>query len=304
MSLKATQHVPVLLKALLDLLHPQPNEHYVDATLGGAGMAEAILQATRPEGKLIGIEQDSAALAKARKRLELFGSRFIPRSGNFRALDTLIEGALPHIDGIYFDLGISSDQLADTSRGISFQNPDAPLDMRMDRREGAFTAADLLKSSAEEDLIAVFKNYGEEPKAIAIAGQIVARRKEAELKTIADLLDVIKTVYPKTYYRRHPATKVFQALRIAVNDELEVLTEALPKAFEQLFFGGRLAVISFHSLEDRIVKHYFKKLVRENNATLLTKKAVQPSRQEVLTNPRSRSAKLRVITKTKKEKQT
>lgn len=295
-----TKHVPVLLTELLDLLQPQPHQHYVDATLGGGSMAEAILNKTAPDGRVIGIEQDAGALSRSVKRLESFGSRFEGRHGNFKDIDILAHNSLPRIDGIYFDLGISSDQLADSARGISFQNPDAPLDMRMSQEDENFTAADLLMSASEDDLVAVFSRYGEEPKSKTIAREVVRYRKDKTFTTVQDLLNVIDAVYPRRFYRRHPGTKVFQSLRIAVNDELNVIEEALPKAFAMLSHEGRLAVISFHSLEDRIVKHYFKKLTADGLAENLTKKVITPSTKELLINPRSRSAKLRVIKKTKK----
>jgi 16S rRNA (cytosine1402-N4)-methyltransferase len=298
---KHTEHIPVLLKELLDLLQPKRNQHFVDATFGGGSMAKEILKQTSPYGKLIGIEQDRKAIKGAKVLNNEFSDRLIVREGNFKDIDILVQGTLSRIDGIYFDLGISTDQLNDQSRGISFQNPEARLDMRMAQHDDSFTAAQLLMNADEDDLAALLKNYGDEPRSKLFAKRIVATRKERPFETVADLLAIVKAIYPNTYYMRHPGTKVWQALRIAVNDELASIEEALPKAFDLLADDGRLAVIAFHSLEDRIVKQFIKKLVKEKRAIKVTKKVITPGEKEVRENPRARSAKLRVIKKQKQK---
>ena len=290
-----TKHVPVLLDALLDLLQPQPNKTYIDATLGGGGMAHAILKMTKPNGTIVGIEQDNKAIERVKK-----SARLKILYGNFRSIDNLV-GKDQKFDGIYFDLGISTDQLDDDTRGISFQKSDAPLDMRMSVDKEHFTAAQLLNNAAEVDLVNVFSSYGQEPRSKTVARKIVSARKVKPFERVEDLLNVIQKVYPKNYYKKHPGTKVWQALRIAVNDELAAIETALPKAFALLQPGGKLIVISFHSLEDRIVKQYFKSKIKEGTASTLNKRVITPTALEIKTNPRSRSAKLRGIQKEKKK---
>ena len=286
-----TKHVPVLLDALIDLLQPKTNEHYIDATLGGAGMATRVLEKIAPEGTVTGIEQDSSAIDRIKKN-----ERLLIVEGNFRDIEKLVSTEKSY-DGIYFDLGISTDQLEDDTRGISFLNENAPLDMRMSIDEKSFTAAQLLNNANEIDLVNVFSKYGEEKKSKTFAKEIVKARKIKPLETVKDLLEVVHVVYPRTYYKKHPGTKVWQALRIAVNDELAAIEEALPKAFDLLSSGGTLAVISFHSLEDRIVKQYFKSVVKKGLALPLTKKVIMPTEAEIKINPRARSSKLRGIKK-------
>ena len=284
-----TQHVPVLLEELLALLQPTANQHFIDATLGGAGMAHAFLDHTKPNGVVVGIEQDVAAIKNVKKH-----ERLHIVQGNFRNILELTS-EYDQIDGIYFDLGISSDQLL-RKGGISFQDPNAPLDMRMNTKEG-FTAADLLNSAAEKDIVNILSAYGEERKSKTVAREIIKARTVKPFATVEDLLNVVQVVYPKKYYKKHPGTQIWQALRIAVNDELDAIEEALPKAFEKLSSGGRVAVISVHSLEDRIVKNYFKTITKEGKAKLLNKKIIIPTDKELKINPRARSAKLRGIEK-------
>lgn len=289
-----TKHVPVLLDALIDLLQPKPNEHYIDATLGGAGMANRVLEEITPNGTVTGIEQDIAAIERINRT-----ERLLIVKGNFRDINKLVHKDKAY-SGIYFDLGISTDQLEDGTRGISFQDESAPLDMRMSTDKKNFTAAQLLNNANEIDLVNVFSKYGEEQRSKTFAKEIVKIRKTKPFETVKDLLEVVHMVYPNKYYKKHPGTKVWQALRIAVNDELAVLEEVLPKAFELLCLGGVLAVISFHSLEDRIVKQYFKSIVKEGIASPLTKKVITPTEAEIKINPRARSSKLRGIKKGKK----
>lgn len=289
-------HQPVLLEEVLSYLSCQPEGVYIDCTLGGAGHAEAILDQTSPAGSLLGIDQDETALLAAAKRLKPYGDRVQLVQGNFRWVDELWRASgLVAPKGILFDLGVSSPQLDEIERGFSYRE-DAPLDMRMDRRQQE-TAADLVNTLPEAKLARIISKYGEERWAARIAKFIVNRRRQQPINTTEELVDVIKAAIPAGARRRgpHPARRTFQALRIAVNDELEALREGLAAAKEILAPGGRICVISFHSLEDRIVKHTFRSWALENGFTVLTKKPVVPASKEADENPRARSAKLRAI---------
>ena len=293
----ASIHKPVLLSELLDLLQPAPNENFVDGTTGGGGMAEEVLKRTAPNGKVLCIDIDKRALARAREKLSPKRGRTIFLNGNFKDIDLLVKSSgLERVDGIYLDLGISSDQLESETRGFSFRFPEAYLDMRMG--ENVPLRADvILNTFSRETLETILRSYGEESKAKVFAEEIIRFRKKRHFVKVSDLLSVVEKVYPARKSKLHPGTKVFQALRIAVNDELTNLETFLPKAFEVLSSKGRLAVIAFHSLEDRIVKRFVKEVIKSGHGTALSKKAIRPTREEVLKNPRSRSAKLRVVKK-------
>ena len=298
------EHIPVLLEEVLAGLEVRPGGRYIDATLGAGGHAASILRASAPNGKLLGLDADPEAVAFARDRLRPFDDRSTLQVWNFRHLNTVaVAQGFEQVDGILMDLGLSSRQLADAHRGFSFSQ-EGPLDMRLDPSAGT-TAAHLVNALSESELSQILWEYGEERHARRIARVIVANRP---LHTTGQLADLVA----RTIGRRekiHPATRTFQALRIAVNQELVALDEALPQARDLLQPGGRLAVIAFHSLEDRLVKRFYQRESRdcicppeapfcicEHQATLrvITRKPIRPTEAEVEQNPRSRSARLRV----------
>jgi 16S rRNA (cytosine1402-N4)-methyltransferase len=306
-----TSHVPVLLAETLALLQPESGFSYVDGTLGGGGHAEAILERSSPAGRLLGIDLDPEALQRAAGRLERFGERVVLVNDSFAELERLVRwhGFAP-ARGILLDLGLSSDQLA-SERGFGFRAA-APLDMRFNPRGSGPSARDLLRRFDASELADVFWKYGEEPRARQIARAIVEQRARRPIETTDELAALVERVAGGRRGKTHPATRVFQALRIAVNHEIENLERALPQAMEVLDVGGRLAVISFHSLEDRLVKRYFAGLVspcicppglpmcvcgRQPTARLLTRHGLRASPEEVARNPRSRSATLRAVEK-------
>jgi 16S rRNA (cytosine1402-N4)-methyltransferase len=302
-----------LLAEVTHYLSPHPGSIVVDCTLGGAGHAAKIAAAIAPDGLLIGIDQDDSALAAAAATLRL-GQQARLLKGNFGDLDRLLSDAkVPYADGFLFDLGVSSPQLDFAERGFSYQT-DAPLDMRMDPNAGGITAADVVESYQEADLARVIRDYGEERWAARIAAFIVAARARRPVTTTLQLVDVIKAAIPAAARKDgpHPARRTFQALRIEVNHELEVLERALDAAVRWLVPGGRIVVISYHSLEDRVVKQTFARLSQGCTCPpglpvcvcgavpvlrVLTRRAVTPSAEEVERNPRSRSAKLRASEK-------
>ncbi len=287
-------HVPVLRTEVLALLQPRPGGRYLDATVGLGGHAEAILQASEPSGMLLGIDRDAESLALARQRLEPFGSRVRLLQGRFENLHELL-GAEEGFDGVVFDLGASSLQLDAAERGFSFGR-EGPLDMRMDRGTG-MTAADLVERLSEVELADVIFRWGEERWSRRIARAIVEARRQAPIRTTAVLAEVVAKAIPRRAWPRriHPATRTFQAVRIAVNDELSGLAPALDSAVGLLCPRGRLVAISFHSLEDRIVKQTWRRLEAAGRARILTKRPITPGDAEVATNPRARSAKLRAL---------
>ncbi|MBD3359527.1 MAG: 16S rRNA (cytosine(1402)-N(4))-methyltransferase RsmH [Candidatus Buchananbacteria bacterium] len=306
------EHKPVLLDEVVEYLKPQPNQNFIDCTVGGGGHAKAILQKTGPNGKLLGIDLDIQAIEAAKQNLQEFKDRIILINDNYQNLKQILyDTGFNKINGILLDLGLSSYQIQAKTRGFSFKG-DSFLDMRFGETEQ--TAADIINKYKEADLIRIFKEYGEERYAKQIAQEIVDLRKKQPITKTNQLVDIIEKVYknkPKPK-KIHVATKVFQALRIEVNNELANLKKILPQALEALFKNGRLVVISFHSLEDKIVKEFFKKeskdclcppqipvCVCEHKAQLkiLTKKVVKPSQTEIMKNPRSRSAKLRAVVK-------
>lgn len=303
-------HQSVLLKETIELLEPEKGGIFVDCTLGLGGHSEAILQSS-PNIELIGIDQDTEAIGFAKKRLERFGNRFKIFHANFSEVEEVLKQAkIEKVDGILADLGISSLQLDSETRGFSFRF-DAPLDMRMDANSESETAAEILETLSEFEIARIIYEYGEERFSRRIAKRIVDRRANGKsLQTTKELADLVYGAVPRNKKDKiHPATKTFQALRIAVNHELEILENFLRTAIDKLNVNGRLAVISFHSLEDRIVKRTFLKLSgkcecppkfptcicgAEKKVEILTRKPIVPQEFEVENNPRARSAKLRV----------
>jgi len=284
-------HVSVLLAETLELLAVRPGGLYVDGTVGLGGHAEAVLHASAPDGRLVGLDRDGETLERARARLAPFGGRVRLEQGDYREIPERLAGE--QADGILLDLGISSVQLDDAERGFSFQ-AEGPLDMRMDRSSGE-TAADVVNRTRESELADILHEYGEEPAARRIARAIAFARERKPLATTRELADVVRRAAPRS--RRpglHPATRTFQALRIRVNRELDGLGEAFERAASCLAPGGRMAVIAFHSLEDRASKEAFRAL-STRGFRLLTKKPVRPGEDEVRANPRARSARLRAL---------
>ncbi len=298
-------HVPVLGEQVLRSLHIEPGARVIDATVGSGGHASLILQASSPDGRLLGLDADPEAIRHATGVLHEFGSRVILQTANFRDLRPVALGqSFDEVDGILLDLGLSSRQLSDAGRGFSFSR-EGPLDMRMNPDTGEPASA-LVNDLAEADLARLIWRYGEERRARQIARSVVAARPLATTRELAELIAGIVGGRG----RIHPATRTFQALRIAVNDELQALELALPQAVDLLRPGGRLAVISFHSLEDRLTKQFFRQEARDcicppeapictcgHHASLrtVTRKPIRPSGEEIAQNPRSRSAKLRVV---------
>ncbi len=308
------QHQTVLLTETVESLRPRPGGIYVDGTLGGGGHTALLLQRSNPDGTVIGIDQDSFALTKAAKRLAQFQQmgRLQLVHANFSLLAAIIAGfGYSAVDGILFDLGFSSFQMDSPERGFSYR-VDAPLDMRMDPNTPT-SAADLANTAPEEELLRIISEYGEERWAARIARKIVQRRQETVITTTGQLTQIILDAYPtKNRDGTHPARRTFQALRIAVNRELEILADVLQQAVNVLSPGGWVAVISFHSLEDRIVKQFFKQEASQcicppglpicqcdhkQSLKIITRKPVLPTAEEVRANPRARSAKLRVAEK-------
>lgn len=285
-------HEPVLFDEVMAALAPRAGGRYVDGTLGNAGHAAGILERSSPDGRLLGIDLDPHALQAAREALATYGERATLVHGSFAHLgDIARECRLTPVDGVILDLGLSSMQLAQAERGFSFQS-DGPLDMRFDP-SGDTTAADLVNTLPADELADILYQYGEERMSRRIARAIVNARP---LHTTAELADVVARCVGRRG-RIHPATRAFQALRIAVNDELEVLEQGLAQGVNALTSGGRLAVIAFHSLEDRVVKNYFRQQAGAGTLCLVTRRPLQASEAERERNPRSRSAKLRVAEK-------
>jgi len=303
-------HLPVLAEEVIEMLQPAAGSLQIDATVGGGGHTERILEASDPDGRLLGLDADGAAIARVAQRLERFGDRLVLRQANFRELGSVAPAAgFGAVDGLLFDLGLSSFQLADTERGFGFR-AGGPLDMRFDTGRGV-SAAELLATLDATELTALFRRFGEEPFAPRIARAIVEARRAASITTAEELAALIERVAPRTAPGRrriHPATRVFQALRIAVNEELDALSEALAVAVDLLRPGGRLVVLSYHSLEDRIVKRFLdaerKGCIcppsvpvcvcgRTARLRLVTRPSLTPTDAEIAANPRARSARLR-----------
>jgi 16S rRNA (cytosine1402-N4)-methyltransferase len=311
------RHQPVMLREVLELLKPYSGGNFIDCTLGGGGYTRAIAERVMPSGRLLSIDLDNLAIRNAKKNLL---ENIIIVHGNFKNLKKIIETNWPsrenkNFNGVVFDLGLSSAQLEDRSRGFAFKM-DAPIDMAFGGQDDALISTkDILNNHSEEELFKIFINYGEEKYSRSIARNIIKTRKTKPITTTGELVKIIsQAVPPSVRYNkhRHFATKIFQALRIATNDELTNISEALPQALSMLASGGRLAVISYHSLEDRIVKNYFKLESRDclcppempvcqcghkARLKIITKKAITPSPEEISANPRARSGKLRVAEK-------
>jgi len=295
MNREGGEHLPVLVEEVSFLLRPRRGGWVVDATVGLGGHAEALLERGAGAARLLGIDADPESLARACDRLGRFGARVLLRQGNFRRLERLARDAeVTEAETVLLDLGLSTYQLEASGRGFSFQTEE-PLDMRIGPSPGP-RAAEVLQGMSEAELARLLLEYGEEPHARRIARAIVRRRQRAPLTTTQDLVAVVKAAVPRRAWprRTHVATRTFQALRIAVNDELGALAEALPQAARLLALGGRLGVISFHSGEGRVVKRAFRTLA-SGPYLLLTPSPIRPSRDEVRTNPRARSARLRII---------
>lgn len=291
-------HESVLSEEVLFWLSPRPGQFFIDGTLGAGGHASRILEKTGPQGKIIGFDRDPSALEEAGRVLRPFGERVTMRHDRYQNIpNRLMESHAGQVDGMLLDLGVSSMQLDNASRGFSFTQ-DGPLDMRMDPTESE-TAAKLIHRVREDVLREILWKWGEERFARRVARAIIRRREVKPIETTAELARVVAQAVPGSYRhgRIHPATRTFQAIRIAVNRELEELEAFLPSALPLLKEGGRMAVISFHSLEDRIVKRAFRDFKQQGLGVILTKKPIEASEAEAGRNPRARSAKLRVFMK-------
>ena len=305
-------HVSVLLNECLEGLNIKENGIYVDGTQGGAGHSSEILKRLSKEGRLIGIDQDTDALKAAKERLKDYSNVTFVHS-NFSNIENVLNNLnIDGVDGILMDLGVSSYQLDEGERGFSYMK-DAPLDMRMNR-ENDFSAYNVVNEYSEEDLYRIIRDYGEEKFAKRIASFIVENRQEKNIETTLELVEIIKNAIPAKARREgpHPAKRTFQAIRIEVNSELSILNKTIEDGVEKLNKGGRMAIITFHSLEDRIVKNKFRDLAvscrcpkefpvcvcgEKAKVKIISRKAIEPTKEEVEINPRSRSAKLRVIEK-------
>lgn len=297
--MEITTHKSVLLHEVVEGLNLKKNARYLDGTINAGGHAKTLWEASGHTLRIVGFDQDGEALKRASTTLKEVKELTLILSNFRHFLSELSKRNIREgFDGVLLDLGLSSDQLDTSGRGFSFRY-DEPLLMTMTTEQPLFTAHDIVNSWEEESLIAIIKNYGEERFAKRIAQKIIAAREKGEIKTSKQLADIVKYAVPLTvrYKKIHPATKTFQALRIAVNDELAALKEGLEGAFQVLSSGGRLAVISFHSLEDRIVKQWMKEKVEHMEGIVVSKKPIVPSDSEIKNNPRSRSAKLRIFEK-------
>lgn len=305
-------HISVLLNECLEGLNIKEDGIYVDGTLGGAGHSSEILKRLSNEGRLIGIDQDTDALKAAKERLKNYSNVTFVHS-NFSSIENVLNNLnIDGVDGILMDLGVSSYQLDEGERGFSYMK-DAPLDMRMNR-DNDFSAYNVINEYSEEDLYRIIRDYGEEKFARRIASFIVENRQEKNIETTLELVEIIKSAIPAKARREgpHPAKRTFQAIRIEVNSELSILNKTIEDGVGKLNKGGRMAIITFHSLEDRIVKNKFRDLAvscrcpkefpvcvcgEKAKVKVISRKAIEPTKEEVDINPRSRSAKLRVIEK-------
>ena len=306
------KHVSVLLEECIEALNIKKQGYYVDCTMGGAGHSSHIVSKLNNDGRLIGIDQDTDALNAAKEKLKDYNNVIYVHNNFYNIYDILEELNIEKVDGILMDLGVSSYQLDAGERGFSYMQ-DAPLDMRMNR-DKEFSAYDVINDYSEEDLYRIIKDYGEERFSKRIASFIVKRRNEKPIETTLELVDIIKAAIPAKARRDgpHPAKRTFQAIRIEVNGELEILDKAIDDSVKKLNSNGRLAIITFHSLEDRIVKNKFRDLEnpckcpkefpicacgKKPTVKVLSRKAIAPTDEEIEVNPRSRSAKLRVLEK-------
>jgi len=308
--MKEFHHQPVMLREVMEVLQPKPGGVFADGTLGAGGHAWAVLAASAPDGRLYGCDRDEEALAAARQRLAEFAGRCELKVGNLAEMSQWVPEGI--CDGVLFDLGVSSPQLDEAERGFSFMQ-DGPLDMRMDRRL-ALTAADLVNGADAEELARIFRDYGDQPGALGIARAIERARRNRPFTTTGQLAELVARLRPREGRKSHPATRIFLALRIAVNDELNSLRRGLEGALRLLKPGGRLAVITFHSAEDRVVKEFGREGARDYEAAGAVdvpelrraraprlrwagRKPRLPGAEEIQQNPRSRSAQLRVMEK-------
>lgn len=293
-------HIPVLLKEVIENLNPKSGENFIDATLDGGGHARVILEKNAPDGKLLGIDWDGKLVELFKNSLtENNLSRSVLVNDSYVNISEIIEREnFKNIAGILFDLGMSNWHIEESGRGFSFLR-DEPIDMRFDPLANSLTAREVVNGYSREDLIGILKDYGEERFAIGIADGIMNARKQKSINTTIELVEIIKNAVPFWYRRgkRHFATKSFQAIRIEVNGEIENIKKSLVQAIKVLQSGGRLAVITFHSLEDRTVKNLFKEAVKEGTIELVHKKPIVPTLIEITANPKARSAKLRTIQK-------
>lgn len=307
------QHKSVLLQECIDALNIRPDGIYLDGTLGGAGHSSQIARRLTEGGRLIGVDRDRTALAAAKERLAPYADRVTLVHSNFAEIDAILDSlGIPAVDGMLFDLGVSSPQLDDASRGFSYM-ADAPLDMRMDK-DDALTAGEVVNTWPQGELRRILYDYGEERYAPQIAAAICRAREKAPVETTLELVDIIRSAMPAQALRekQHPAKRSFQAIRIAVNDELGAVSRMMQAAVGRLNPGGRLAVITFHSLEDRIVKSEMQQAARgctcppefpvcvcgrKPQVTVLTRKPIVSGEEELERNPRARSAKLRICEK-------
>jgi len=290
-----SDHVAVMLNEVIEYLNPQPGGVFVDGTLGMGGHAKAILERIGPNGRLVAMDRDYESLEKAKTTLSSFTKQCHFIRDNFRHIDRVLnELKISEVDGILLDLGISSFQLDQSQRGFSIRL-DGPLDMRMDQN-ARISAFDLINSLSEKELSMVLKDFGQERWHNRIARSIVWERSKQPIDTTKGLCDLVMKAMPKhrTREKIHPATRTFQAFRIAVNRELEALEVVMDKCVDFLKTGGRVAVISFHSLEDKIVKERFKLLGKTGSIKVIVKKPLRPTEDEIVVNPRARSARLRI----------
>lgn len=298
-------HISVLLQEAIDGLNIQKGDIFFDGTLGAGGHFEEVAKRFGDSVVMIGVDLDPQAIERTKKRLSTYSLNAYYVNDSFRNIDKILDSLKlklkkTKIDRILLDIGLSSNQFEESNRGFSFQK-DEPLLMTFKEKtkEEEITAMDIVNNWDEENIATILKNYGEEQFAWKISKAIAARRKIKPIKTTFDLVEVIKVATPVWYHHKkiHPATKTFQALRITVNDEIKSLEEAVNKGFTRLSLGGRLAVVSFHSLEDRVVKNFFKEKARVSFGRLINKKPITPTKDEIKENPRARSAKLRIIEK-------
>lgn len=293
-------HVPVLQKEVIQYLNPKRNENFIDATLGGGGHTLEILRLTKPNGKVLGIDADPGQIENIKQKVSHLKTkkRLILENDSYINLEDIIQKYdFKPIHGILFDLGMSSWHLEESGRGFSFQK-DEPLNMRYDNQEGKLTAEYLINRWTEKDIRTVLKEYGDERFSIRIAREIVNSRKNKRIETTFQLIEIIKRAIPVWYQKKRInfATKTFQALRIIVNDEFENIKKGLEQAVKSLKKGGRMVIISFHSSEDRIVKLFLREKAKQGLIKIETKKPIVPCLEEIKTNNRSRSAKLRAAT--------
>lgn len=308
------KHKSVLLEETIDSLNIRPDGIYVDGTLGGGGHASEVLKRLGEGGRLIGIDQDADAIAAASERLAPFGERAVIVRNNYENIASVLDGlGIQEVDGIYLDLGVSSYQLDTAERGFTYREEEAPLDMRMDQRKTE-TAKDIVNTYSEQELFRIIRDYGEDRFAKNIAKHIVRARQEKEIETTGELTEIIRAAIPAKVRATggHPSKRTFQAIRIELNQELRVLEDSIDTMIDRLAPGGRLSIITFHSLEDRIVKNRFRisenpcvcppdfpvcVCGRKSKGKVVTRKAVLPAEEEILENPRAKSAKLRVFEK-------